>query len=97
MSGGPTKDATRQAECLRLIVIYARHWQESPTRAQLAKEMSISKVSVHLLIGKMVDAGLLVTRPGQHRNIGITPLGVQVADGKVPDFFSVAALKGRKQ
>lgn len=59
----------RQAECLRAIRRHWRAYQCSPTRAELGRELGITKVSAHLLVTKLEAAGHVVTLPGGWRNI----------------------------
>lgn len=96
MSAGPTKNAPRQAECLRQVASAIKAFDESPTLSELGRRMGISKVSAHLLLRKLEAEGLVSTTDSGWRNVRITPLGAAVVAGTgPPGFHDLEALKLR--
>lgn len=67
----------RQAEALRIICNHWRAFGQAPTRAELGRAMGISKVSAHMLVGKLVRDKLLVREPGTWRNVRPASIGAR--------------------
>ena len=60
---------TRQAACLEAIRAHWRQYGQAPTRTELGRALGITKVSAHLLVGKLAAAGAVVIIPGGWRNV----------------------------
>ena len=67
-TGGPSV-GPRQLEALNAIRAHWRAYGEAPTRTELGKALGVTKVSAHLLVRRLQQAGLVVVTPGMHRNV----------------------------
>lgn len=65
----------RQVEVLRLIACFCDRQRYSPTIAELAAEMSISRSTVFEHLGELQRKGLLATSPGRARSLKLTSRG----------------------
>jgi repressor LexA len=65
----------RQVEVLRLIASFCDRQRYSPTMAELASELSISRSTVFEHLGELQRKGLLSTSPGKARSLKVTSQG----------------------
>lgn len=63
----------RQRAALR----YIASRKESPTRSEIGRRLGITAVSAHLLVDKLIAAGLVQRIPGGWRNLGVTDAGMR--------------------
>jgi DNA-binding MarR family transcriptional regulator len=59
----------RQYDCLQAIAAHWRAYGEGPTRSELGRALGITKVSAHLLVNKLCNAGLVIRQRGSHRGV----------------------------
>ncbi len=65
----------RQIEVLRLIACFCDRQHYSPTMAELAAELSLSRSTVFEHLGELQRKGLLSTSPGKARSLKVTSRG----------------------
>lgn len=65
----------RQVEVLRLIACFCDRQRYSPTMAELAAELSLSRSTVFEHLGELQRKGLLSTSPGRARSLKVTSKG----------------------
>jgi DNA-binding transcriptional regulator LsrR (DeoR family) len=65
----------RQAEALRYVRDYMKHFGEAPTREEIGHRLGITRVSAHLLVVKLRDAGYVAVWPRRHRGLRLTLKG----------------------
>jgi len=70
----------RQVEVLRLIGCFCDRQRYSPTIAELAAQMSISRSTVFEHLGELQRKGLLTTSPGRARSLKLTSRGRGLLD-----------------
>ncbi|UCD48522.1 MAG: transcriptional repressor LexA [Phycisphaerales bacterium] len=78
----------RQIEVLRLIACFCDRQRYSPTMAELAGELGLSRSTVFEHLGELQRKGLLSTSPGKARSLKVTSRGRRLLEqtgGVEPD------------
>lgn len=65
----------RQLAVLRYL---AQCKEDTPSRSEIGRHLGVTRVSAHLLVDKLLDAGLVSRVPGVWRNLYVTKLGQQI-------------------
>lgn len=75
----------RQRQILEAIYASQCNQCYSPTMAELARELGISRSTAFEHLGELKSKGLITTSPGRARSSRLTPLGYELLNGSTQD------------